>query len=421
MEFKLGDILNKNLIIVWIVCLLITFGLSGCTQQFSTQKDTEDNFTVENQPPEIQHCYYSNDIDNSLRVNLLGFANDNDGEIVSYYWNLSDGFSYIEQLPSHTFQTEGTYYATLTVTDNDGATDSDTISIIVTAQSEEEEEEPEDKWNPEYGVNYEVTITNIVDGDTFDAIFPDGNEERIRLLGVDTPETTVRGNEEYEYGDITDLNCLASYGLEAKDFAETWLEGETVYIQFDSLAGFTGYYGRWLAYVFLIDGTDFNEELLNNGYARVYTEGTCSKESYYVTLQSQAIENRVGLWSCMSEEEPPEEPPIEGLIISYVHYDAAGDDRYNLNDEYVVITNNGDISIDMTGYTLWDDSGYWNPYEFPNGFTLNSGAEVTVYTGSGSDTDTELYWGRGSPIWNNDGDIAYLYDSMDNLVDSYSW
>jgi len=412
--------MNKHLIVLGIAVLLICVGLSGCIQQFSTQKGTEDNFTVENQPPEIQHCYYSNDIDNSLRVNLLGFANDNDGEIVSYYWNLSDGFSYSEQLPSHTFQTEGTYYATLTVTDDDGATDSKTISIIVTAQPEEEENEPEEEWNPEYGVNYEVTITNIVDGDTFDAIFPDGNEERIRLLGVDTPETTVSGNEEYEYGEITDLNCLASYGLEAKDFAETQLDDETVTIQFDSTAGFTGYYGRWLAYVFLVNGTDFGEKLITNGYARVYTEGACSKESYYVTLQNQAMTDRIGLWSCIREEEPPEEPEGE-LIISYVHYDAEGDDRYNLNDEYVVITNNGDISIDMTGYTLWDDSGYWTPYSFPDGFTLDSGAQVTVYTGSGTDISTELYWGRGSPIWNNDGDTAYLYNNIDNLVDSYSW
>jgi len=92
------------------------------------------------------------------------------------------------------------------------------------------------------------------------------------------------------------------------------LEGETVYIQFDSTAGFTGYYGRWLAYVFLIDGTDFNVELLNNGYARVYTEGACSKESYYVTLQSQIMTDRVGLWSCMPVEQK-EEGELEILYL----------------------------------------------------------------------------------------------------------
>ena len=403
--------MDKKLLIVEIVAvLLICVGLSGCNEQTATQKETEDALTFENQPPEIQHCYYSNDLDNSLRVNLLGFAEDNDGEVVSYYWNLSDGFSYSEQLPSHTFQAEGTYYVTLTVTDNDGATDSETISIIVTAQPEEEEE-PEEEWNPQYVTTYSVTITYVVDGDTFDAIFPDGNEERIRLLGVDTPETTASGNEVYEYGEITDLYCLASYGIEAKDFAETYLEGETVYIQFDSIAGFTGYYGRWLAYVFLLDETDFGEELLNNGYARVYTEGACSKESYYVTLQNQALTDRVGLWNCMPEEEPPAEPEENDLEIIEV----------NALDEYVVIHNYRESSVIMTGFKLYDDSNYWKPYTFPTGFILDTGASVTVHTFSGVDTSTDLYWGRGNHIWNNDHDTAYLYDNNYELVDSYSY
>ena len=269
----------------------------------------------------------------------------------------------------------------------------------------------EEEWNPEYGVNYAVNVTSVIDGDTFDATLPNGSEERIRLLGVDTPETTASNNEEYEYGNITNLSCLASYGLEAKNFAETWLEDETVYIQFDETAGLKGYYGRWLAYVFLVNGTDFGEELITNGYARVYTEGTCSKESYYVTLQSQAITNRVGLWNCTPEEEPPDEPEENDLEIIEV----------NALDEYVVIHNYGESSIIMTGFKLYDDSNYWIPYTFPTGFILDIGASVTVHTFSGVDTSTDLYWGRGNYIWNNDHDVAYLYDASSKLVDSYSY
>ncbi|HEC77254.1 MAG TPA: hypothetical protein ENI33_08385 [Thermoplasmatales archaeon] len=48
------------------------------------------------------------------------------------------------------------------------------------------------------------------------------------------------------------------------------------------------------------------------------------------------MENRTGLWSCMPEEG--------GVVIPTVHYDAEGNDWYNLNDEYVVINLNLPVS-----------------------------------------------------------------------------
>jgi len=48
-------------------------------------------------------------------------------------------------------------------------------------------------------------------------------------------------------------------------------------------------------------------------------------------------------------------------------------------------------------------------------------ATVTIYTGSGVDTQDKLYWGSNSPIWNNDHDTAYLKDNEGNLVDSWRW
>jgi len=50
-------------------------------------------------------------------------------------------------------------------------------------------------------------------------------------------------------------------------------------------------------------------------------------------------------------------------------------------------------------------------------YTLDSQATVTLYTGKGTDTATEIFWGSGNPIWNNDGDTAYLYNDNGNLVD----
>ena len=117
------------------------------------------------------------------------------------------------------------------------------------------------------------------------------------MLGVDTPETTASKNKAGEYDDITDLTCLAQWGQNAKQFTQSKLDGEYVWIEFDSLAGMRGYYGRLLAYVYYPDeNTDFTAELIKQGYARAYTEGTFKKESMYVSYQNTAINNLKGLW-----------------------------------------------------------------------------------------------------------------------------
>lgn len=92
------------------------------------------------------------------------------------------------------------------------------------------------------------------------------------------------------------------------------------------------------------------------------------------------------------------------LAVERVHADASGDDRANLNDEYIVFTNTGDEPLDLSGATVRDAAG--RTYTFPDGTTLEPGATLTLHTGSGTDTDTDLYWGSGSPIWNNDGDTV---------------
>ena len=52
-------------------------------------------------------------------------------------------------------------------------------------------------------------VVTVLDGNTFDAIFPDGDVERVRMLGVDTPEKSAEDNKPNEYDGITDLGCLA--------------------------------------------------------------------------------------------------------------------------------------------------------------------------------------------------------------------
>ncbi|MFB9805585.1 lamin tail domain-containing protein [Haladaptatus pallidirubidus] len=83
------------------------------------------------------------------------------------------------------------------------------------------------------------------------------------------------------------------------------------------------------------------------------------------------------------------------LTVAEIHEDAAGSDTDNLNDEYVVFENAGSGDLDLTGWYVQDEVE--KTYTFPNGFTLGSGEQVTLHTGTGTDTQTDLYWGRPAP------------------------
>ncbi|WP_461862693.1 lamin tail domain-containing protein [Thermococcus sp.] len=109
-------------------------------------------------------------------------------------------------------------------------------------------------------------------------------------------------------------------------------------------------------------------------------------------------------------------PGSSGVVISYVDYDPPGDD---VEGEYVVIENEGLSDVDLTGWQLRDEANH--AYTFPTGFILKAGASVRVHTGEGTDTDTDLYWGRKQAVWNNNGDTAYLYNAEGKLVDKCSW
>jgi len=104
--------------------------------------------------------------------------------------------------------------------------------------------------------------------------------------------------------------------------------------------------------------------------------------------------------------------------VSTVLFDPPGDERKALNEEYVVLTNRGTTGANLKGWTLRDEKSH--AYTFGT-FTLGAGKSVTVHTGKGTNSSTRLYWGSGAPIWNNDGDTAYLKDAAGKHVHSCGW
>ncbi len=116
----------------------------------------------------------------------------------------------------------------------------------------------------------------------------------------------------------------------------------------------------------------------------------------------------------------PALPPVQvgnadQVFITETNFNAPGDDRVNLNGEWVKISNNGNSTVHLNGWTLSDKTRSFS-YIFP-AFILQEGSSVTVYTGSGMMNDTSLYMGYGSPVWGNSGDEAILEDAARNIID----
>lgn len=65
-----------------------------------------------------------------------------------------------------------------------------------------------------------------------------------------------------------------------------------------------------------------------------------------------------------------------------------------------------DRTLDLGNWTVADAVD--NVYTVPAGVTLGPNETVRLHTGSGTDTATDLYWGAGSPVWNNGGDTVIV-------------
>ncbi|RDI70494.1 lamin tail domain-containing protein [Halopelagius longus] len=266
---------------------------------------------------------------------------------------------------------------------------------------------------PDAGVR--ATVTRVVDGDTVNVRFSNGSGDTVRLLGVDTPE--VRGaNSPGEFEGVPDTAagraCLADAGETASSYARERLAGEEVRIVFDEVTDRRDYYGRLLAYV-RVGGESFNRELLASGHARLY-DGTFTERERYVAAERRAREEGRGLWACATPAGGDDAASNTTLAVVRVHADAEGRDGENLNDEYVVFRNGGGETLNLSGWTVSDEAGA--RYVVPEGTTLPPGGELTLYTGSGTDGDGARYWGKGRPVWNNDGDAILVRDPNGALV-----
>jgi hypothetical protein len=106
------------------------------------------------------------------------------------------------------------------------------------------------------------------------------------------------------------------------------------------------------------------------------------------------------------------------IYISATQFDAPGDDRQNLNGEWVQLTNKGTDTVLIAGWTL-SDMGPSTRYTFP-AILLVPGESVTIFSGTGTLNTTALFMGKTEPVWGNSGDMAILKDGRGTLIDQRS-
>lgn len=126
------------------------------------------------------------------------------------------------------------------------------------------------------------TCTHVTDGDTIGA-GRGWRYEKVRLIGVDTPET------------VHPEKPVEKFGPEASDFTGRTLEGHKVHLQFEPRNEYDRY-GRLLAYVFLMDGTLFNAELVKQGYARVIAPAPFRHYKEFKHYEQEARKAGLGMW-----------------------------------------------------------------------------------------------------------------------------
>jgi micrococcal nuclease len=128
-------------------------------------------------------------------------------------------------------------------------------------------------------------VTKVVDGDTIEVSI-DGKTEKLRLIGIDTPET------------VDPRKPVQCFGKEAATYTTSLLDHKSVYLVFEPDQGTRDKYHRLLAYTYRDDGLFINKTLIESGYAHEYTYNLpYIYQKEFKAAQTYARENQKGLWA----------------------------------------------------------------------------------------------------------------------------
>jgi len=168
-----------------------------------------------------------------------------------------------------------------------GTAPTSTAPVEVTPTSTEVQAKPEPKIiNAVAAPSTTIfLVTHVVDGDTFD-VDMNGKTERLRMIGMDTPET------------VDPRKPVQCFGKEASARTKELLTGKYVTLEADPSQGERDKYSRLLRYAFLPDGRNLALVLIQEGYAHEYTYNTPYKyQQAFKDAERAAREGKKGLWA----------------------------------------------------------------------------------------------------------------------------
>lgn len=129
-------------------------------------------------------------------------------------------------------------------------------------------------------------VVQFVDGDTI-VVDMQGRRERVRMIGVDTPET---------HKPNAPVQC---YGPAASAYTKRLIGDQRVRLVSDSQSTNRDRYDRLLRYVYLTNGTNVNQQIIREGYGFYYPYFPFSQSSAFEAAQLTAQAQNRGLWrSC---------------------------------------------------------------------------------------------------------------------------
>ncbi|MCP4267240.1 MAG: thermonuclease [Candidatus Brocadiaceae bacterium] len=141
-----------------------------------------------------------------------------------------------------------------------------------------------------------TTVTRVIDGDVIQIIYG-GVEKRVRLIGIDAPESRIDRKALKDANmNEHDIEAIAEMGAKAKAYVNSLIKrGDFITIEFDIKE--KDRYGRLLCYVYLSNGKMLNEEIVKAGYANVKSIPPNVKyKDRFLNAFKYAEETARGLW-----------------------------------------------------------------------------------------------------------------------------
>lgn len=241
------------------------------------------------------------------------------------------------------------------------------------------------------GSQIELAVVSILDGDSIVAADGSGDIE-MRLAGINAPERD---------------ECL---GPDARRRL-TELAGTTLLVTPRGLDQF----GRTLVQAWSLDGEWINLTMVASGSALTLSGAADSVSAAeldaLIEAQDSAVEAGIGLWDPGACGARGPRPAVE---LDLTSPNPAGPDDDVLDQEYVTIINEEPEPLDLSGWTLRDESTA-NRLVFPPGSVIEAGRSVRVVTGCTAGPDI-FAWCAERSIWSNGGDSGYLLDDAGRIV-----